>query len=53
MRQYRAGFIVGISGGRGVMLALDKKTGKWSNPAFYGQGIGSFGSDSEGAITRG
>jgi lipid-binding SYLF domain-containing protein len=43
MRQYRAGFIVGVSGGRGVMLALDKNTGKWSNPAFYGQGTGSFG----------
>jgi len=43
MRQYRAGFIVGASGGRGVMLALDKDTGKWSYPAFYGQGTGSFG----------
>jgi SH3 domain-containing YSC84-like protein 1 len=40
MRQYRAGFIVGASGGRGVMLARDKKTGKWSYPAFYGQGTG-------------
>jgi len=43
MRQYRAGFIVGASGGRGVMLARDKNTGKWSYPAFYGQGSGSFG----------
>jgi SH3 domain-containing YSC84-like protein 1 len=43
MRQYRAGFIVGASGGRGVMLARDKHTGKWSQPAFYGQGTGSFG----------
>jgi lipid-binding SYLF domain-containing protein len=43
MRQYRAGFIVGVSGGRGVMLARDKNTGKWSHPAFYGQGTGSFG----------
>jgi lipid-binding SYLF domain-containing protein len=43
MRQYRAGFIVGVSGGRGVMLALDNNTEKWSNPAFYGQGTGSFG----------
>ena len=43
MRQYRAGFIVGASGGRGVMLARDTKTGKWSSPAFYGQGSGSFG----------
>ena len=43
MRQYRAGFIVGASGGRGVMLARDPKTGKWSYPAFYGQGSGSLG----------
>ena len=43
MRQYRAGFIVGASGGRGVMLARDKKMRKWSYPAFYGQGTGSFG----------
>jgi SH3 domain-containing YSC84-like protein 1 len=43
LRQYRAGFIVGASGGRGVMLARDPKTGKWSYPAFYGQGSGSLG----------
>jgi SH3 domain-containing YSC84-like protein 1 len=43
MRQYRAGFIVGASGGRGVMLTRDKHTGEWSQPAFYGQGSGSFG----------
>jgi SH3 domain-containing YSC84-like protein 1 len=43
MRQYRAGFIVGVSGGRGVMLARDPSTGQWSQPAFYGQGSGSFG----------
>ena len=43
MRQYRAGFIVGVSGGRGVMLVRDQDTGKWSQPAFYGQGTGSFG----------
>jgi lipid-binding SYLF domain-containing protein len=43
MRQYRAGFIGGISGCGGVMLARDKETGKWSYPAFYGQGTGSFG----------
>ena len=43
LRQYRAGFIVGVSGGRGVMLARDPSTGQWSQPAFYGQGTGSFG----------
>jgi lipid-binding SYLF domain-containing protein len=43
LRQYRAGFIVGVSGGRGVMLARDQSTGQWSQPAFYGQGSGSFG----------
>ena len=43
MRQYHAGFIIGASGGRGVMLARDPQTGKWSSPAFYGQGSGSLG----------
>ncbi|MDD2462405.1 MAG: lipid-binding SYLF domain-containing protein [Desulfobulbus sp.] len=39
----RGGFIVGGSGGRGVLLAQDPGTGKWSSPAFYSMGSLSFG----------
>jgi lipid-binding SYLF domain-containing protein len=39
----RAGFVFGASGGTGVFLARDKSTGKWSSPAFYHMGSGSFG----------
>ncbi|MGD9948708.1 MAG: lipid-binding SYLF domain-containing protein [Desulfobulbus sp.] len=39
----RGGFIVGGSGGRGVLLAQDPGTGKWSSPAFYSMGALSFG----------
>ena len=31
----RAGFVVGGSGARGVLLARDPATGNWSGPAFY------------------
>ena len=39
----KAGFILGGSGGTGVLLARDGKTGAWSNPAFYTLGSVSFG----------
>ena len=39
----KAGFIFGGSGGTGVLLAKDAKTGDWSNPAFYTLGSVSFG----------
>jgi lipid-binding SYLF domain-containing protein len=39
----RAGFIVGGSGGRAVVLARNPKTGKWSGPAFYVLITGSVG----------
>jgi len=42
LRQFRAGFIIGGSGGSGVMLSHDE-AGKWSYPAFYGMGSGSIG----------
>jgi lipid-binding SYLF domain-containing protein len=42
LRQFRAGFIIGGSGGSGVMLSHDAQ-GKWSHPAFYGMGSGSIG----------
>lgn len=31
----KAGFILGGSGGSGVLVARDEKTGDWSQPAFY------------------
>lgn len=39
----KGGFIFGVSGGSGVLLARDKKTGEWSGPAFYTLGGVSFG----------
>jgi len=39
----KAGFILGGSGGTGVLLSWDGKTGAWSNPAFYTMGSVSFG----------
>ncbi len=39
----RLAFIFGGSGGSGVLLAHDEKTGTWSGPAFYTLGQFSFG----------
>jgi lipid-binding SYLF domain-containing protein len=39
----RGAFIFGASGGNGVFLVRDKKTGDWSCPAFYTLGGVSFG----------
>jgi lipid-binding SYLF domain-containing protein len=39
----KAGFIFGASGGSGVFLVRDEKTGNWSEPAFYTIGSGTFG----------
>ena len=39
----KAGFFVGASGGNGVLLVKDSKTGEWSQPAFYTIGGASFG----------
>jgi lipid-binding SYLF domain-containing protein len=36
-------FIIGASGGSGVLLARDPKTGNWNGPAFYTIGEASFG----------
>lgn len=43
LRQYKAGFVFGIKGGRGIVLIKDKPTGEWSPPAFIKTGEGSFG----------
>ena len=42
-RMTRGGFIIGGSGGSGALLAKNRKTGKWSYPAFYTMGAVSFG----------
>jgi lipid-binding SYLF domain-containing protein len=39
----KAGFFLGGSGGTGVLVVRDKKTGNWSQPAFYTLGAVSFG----------
>ncbi len=39
----KGGFIWGGSGGTGVFLARDEKTGNWSEPAFYTVGSVTFG----------
>jgi SH3 domain-containing YSC84-like protein 1 len=39
----KAGFILGGSGGSGVLVARDPNTGSWSQPAFYTVGSVTFG----------
>ena len=39
----KGGFILGGSGGTGVFLVKDARTGDWSNPAFYTIGSVTFG----------
>ena len=39
----KAGFILGGSGGSGVLLVRDAKTGNWVGPAFYTMGSASLG----------
>lgn len=39
----KAGFVFGGSGGSGVLISKDTKTGAWSQPAFYTIGSVTFG----------
>jgi lipid-binding SYLF domain-containing protein len=39
----RLAFVLGASGGSGVLLAYDQKANTWSGPAFYTIGQGSIG----------
>ena len=39
----KAGFVLGGSGGRAVLLTRDDKTGQWSEPGFYSIGSVTFG----------
>ena len=43
LRQYKAGFVVGVKGGDGVIMMHDRFTGEWSPPAFVRSAEGSFG----------
>jgi len=48
----RAGFIIGGSGGRGLLLAKDSKSGQWTNPAFYTIGSASIGLQIGGELSE-
>jgi lipid-binding SYLF domain-containing protein len=39
----KAGFIIGGSGGSGVLVARDKASGRWAGPVFYNMGGASVG----------
>ena len=39
----KAAFVVGASGGRGVLVVRDEKSGEWQGPAFYTLGGASLG----------
>jgi lipid-binding SYLF domain-containing protein len=40
---YKGGFIIGASGGKGVMMARDRGNGEWLGPVFYSMGGVSLG----------
>lgn len=48
----KGAFLVGVSGGSGVFLAFDSKTGNWSDPAFYTMGEVSFGIQAGGKASE-
>ncbi len=43
VRQYKAGFGIGIKGGEGIILMHDRATDDWYGPAFVRTADGSFG----------
>jgi lipid-binding SYLF domain-containing protein len=48
----RGGFIIGGSGGRGLLLGRDSQTGRWSEPAFYTMGSASIGLQIGGDLSQ-
>jgi len=48
----KGAFLVGVSGGSGVFLAYDSKTGQWSQPAFYTMGEVSLGIQAGGKASE-
>ena len=49
---FKGGFILGGSGGNGLFLVADPKTGTWIGPAFYTVGGVSFGLQIGGAVSE-
>jgi len=48
----KAGFVLGGSGGSGVLLVRDEKTGEFGQPAFYTMGSVSFGLQAGGSAAE-
>lgn len=48
----KGAFIIGISGGSGVLLTRNSMTGRWSDPAFYTMGGASFGLQAGGQAAQ-
>ncbi len=48
----RGGLIVGGTGGHGILLARDLKTGRWHGPAFYSIGSLTFGLQIGGEVSQ-
>jgi len=48
----KAGFVLGGSGGRAVMLAKDSATGRWEGPAFYNLATASIGFQAGVAVSQ-
>ena len=48
----KAGFVLGGSGGRAVMLAKDSATGRWEGPAFYNMATASIGFQAGVAVSQ-
>jgi lipid-binding SYLF domain-containing protein len=48
----KGGFIIGGSGGTGVLLVKDEKTGEWSQPVFYTIGAMSIGLQIGGEVVE-
>lgn len=48
----KAGFVLGGSGGRGVMLVKDAATGRWEGPAFYNLATASIGFQAGVAVSQ-
>lgn len=48
----KAGFILGGSGGRALLVAKDAKSGKWVGPAFYTMATGSIGFQAGVAVSE-
>jgi lipid-binding SYLF domain-containing protein len=48
----KGAFVVGVSGGNGLLLIRDKASGKWMGPAFYTLGGASFGLQAGGEASE-